>query len=234
MDYILSLGGKRLRPILTLAACEAFGGDSQQALAPALGIEVFHNFSLVHDDIMDQAPLRRASETVHVKWDINTAILSGDALLVEAYRLIAQVDAEVLPDVLDRFTQTARRLCEGQQLDMEFEQRSKVEEDEYLDMIEGKTSVLIGCALAIGARIGGADKEDSANAMYDFGRKLGRLFRSWTIIWIASVIRAKRASRREEISSRESTPFSPSTAAIKMLRRLKRYPSVQVVIKSRA
>ena len=175
MDYILSLGGKRLRPILTLAACEAFGGDSQRALAPALGIEVFHNFSLVHDDIMDQAPLRRASETVHMKWDINTAILSGDALLVEAYRLIAQVDAEVLPYVLDRFTQTARRLCEGQQLDMEFEQRSKVEEAQYLEMIEGKTSVLIGCALAVGARIGGADN-DSANAMYDFGRKLGLAF----------------------------------------------------------
>lgn len=175
MEYILSLGGKRLRPVLCMAACQAFQGNVAHSLAPALGIEVFHNFSLVHDDIMDQAPVRRGKATVHHRWDVNTAILSGDAMLVEAYRLICDCPSAVMPAVLASFNTMARQLCEGQRLDMDFEQRESVEEAEYLSMIEGKTSVLIGCAMEIGALIAGADTEH-AKAMYAFGLELGLAF----------------------------------------------------------
>lgn len=175
MEYILSLGGKRLRPVLCMAACQAFGGEVNRSLSAALGIEVFHNFSLVHDDIMDQAPVRRGQPTVHHRWDVNTAVLSGDAMLVEAYRLISDCPTDALPAVLASFNSMARQLCEGQRLDMDFEQRESVTEDEYLAMIEGKTSVLIGCTMEIGALIAGADAAQ-AKAMYAFGLELGLAF----------------------------------------------------------
>jgi geranylgeranyl diphosphate synthase type II len=175
MEYIMGLGGKRLRPILCLAICQAFGGKTDDALPAALGIEVFHNFSLVHDDIMDEAPIRRGKETVHKKWDLNAAILSGDAMLVKAYQLIAQCPEAILPSVLKSFNEMASRLCEGQRLDMDFERMESVSEEDYLLMIEGKTSVLIGCAMEIGALIGGSNKEQ-ASSMYEFGLKLGLAF----------------------------------------------------------
>jgi len=175
MAYILSLGGKRLRPALSLAACELFGGKAEQALMPALGIEVFHNFSLVHDDIMDEADLRRGQATVHKKWNRDIAILSGDAMLVKAYQYIAQVDAQILPSVLACFSQTALEICEGQQRDMNFESREKVSEEEYLVMIREKTAVLLGAALKIGALCGGAS-EASADSLYRFGINAGLAF----------------------------------------------------------
>lgn len=175
MAYILSLGGKRLRPALSLAACELFGGKAEQALMPALGIEVFHNFSLVHDDIMDEADLRRGQATVHKKWNRDIAILSGDAMLVKAYQYIAQVDAQILPSVLACFSQTALEICEGQQRDMNFESRQEVSEAEYLEMIREKTAVLLGAALKIGALCGGAS-EASADSLYHFGINAGLAF----------------------------------------------------------
>src|SRR6202012_120490 len=142
--YILSLGGKRLRPALLLMACDLFGGEVDAAVSPALAIEVFHNFTLMHDDIMDNAPLRRGKATVHEKWNQNAAILSGDAMLVLSYQLMMQVKASLLPSVLEVFNQTALGVCEGQQIDMEFERRSDVKIDEYLNMIRLKTAVLLG------------------------------------------------------------------------------------------
>ncbi len=173
--YILSLGGKRLRPALVLMACDMFGGDVEAAVSPALAIEVFHNFTLMHDDIMDNAPLRRGKATVHERWGQNTAILSGDVMLVQAYQLISQVDDNVLRKVLDVFSKTAVGVCEGQQIDMDFEKRSTVQIDEYLEMIRLKTSVLLGGALKIGALIGGAST-DEAELLYDFGEHLGIAF----------------------------------------------------------
>lgn len=175
MGYILGLGGKRLRPALSLAACALFEADTNKALMPALGIEVFHNFSLVHDDIMDEADLRRGQATVHHKWNRDIAILSGDAMLVKAYQYIAQVEAEYLPEVLDTFSQTALEICEGQQRDMNFESRSEVAEEEYLLMIRQKTAVLLGAALKIGALVAGAGTE-SANMLYEFGINAGLAF----------------------------------------------------------
>ncbi len=175
MAYILSLGGKRLRPALSLAACELFGTDGQKALMPALGIEVFHNFSLVHDDIMDEADIRRGQATVHKKWNRDIAILSGDAMLVKAYQYIAEVDAKILAPVLDCFSQTALEICEGQQRDMNFESRTEVLEEEYLEMIRQKTAVLLGAALKIGALVGGADT-NSAESLYNFGINAGLSF----------------------------------------------------------
>lgn len=175
MAYILSLGGKRLRPALSLAACELFGGEAQKALMPALGVEVFHNFSLVHDDIMDEADIRRGQATVHKKWNRDIAILSGDAMLVKAYQYIAQVDATILPAVLACFSQTALEICEGQQRDMNFESREDVSQAEYIEMIRQKTAVLLGAALKIGALCGGAD-EKSADSLYQFGIDAGLSF----------------------------------------------------------
>lgn len=175
MGYILSLGGKRLRPALSLAACELFGGKPEEALMPALGIEVFHNFSLVHDDIMDEADIRRGKATVHKKWNRDIAILSGDAMLVKAYQYIAEVKAEILPSVLACFSQTALEICEGQQRDMNFESRSDVQEAEYIEMIRQKTAVLLGAALKIGALVGGAT-EASADSLYQFGINAGLAF----------------------------------------------------------
>ena len=175
ISYILSIGGKRMRPALVLMACDMFDGDVKKALSPALAIEVFHNFTLVHDDIMDNAPLRRGKVTVHEKWNSNVGILSGDVMLVEAYKLMMQVDDAILRPVLDIFSNTAVGVCEGQQFDMNFEQESHVQIDAYINMIRLKTAVLLGGALNIGALIGGASLED-AGLLYTFGEQLGIAF----------------------------------------------------------
>lgn len=175
INYIMALGGKRLRPALLLMACDMFGGDVEKAIRPAIAIEVFHNFTLMHDDIMDKAPLRRGKATVHERWDNNIAILAGDAMMVEANRLMMLVDDAILRPVLDIFNQTATGVCEGQQIDMNFESRTNVSIDEYLDMIRLKTAVLLGGALKIGALIGGAPVKD-AQLLYDFGVNLGVAF----------------------------------------------------------
>lgn len=175
ISYILSLGGKRLRPALTLAACELFGGDANDALIPAMGIEIFHNFTLIHDDIMDKAPLRRGKKTVHEKWNSDVAILSGDAMLVKAYQYIVTVRPEILPQVIKVFNQTALEVCEGQQYDMNFETQQDVSEDDYIEMIRLKTSVLLGCALEIGALVAGASVTQS-DLIYRFGESIGIAF----------------------------------------------------------
>jgi len=175
LRYFLKIGGKRMRPILTLLGAEAFGVDKNQALNAALAIEVFHNFSLIHDDIMDDAPLRRGQETVHEKWNNNIAILSGDVLLVKAYQLIAKNDSQSLPAILEIFNKTAVEVCEGQQMDMDFESRDNVSIDEYIEMIRLKTSVLLGCALETGAIVAGASKND-AELIYEFGQQIGIAF----------------------------------------------------------
>lgn len=175
IEYILSLGGKRVRPALTLMACNVFTDQVDKALAPAVGIEVFHNFTLLHDDLMDCADVRRGKETVHVRWNPNVAILSGDAMLIESYKLLSNAPAECLKEVLDLFSTTATEVCAGQQFDMEFELRANVTEDEYLEMIRLKTAVLLACALKTGAIIGGASQQD-ASLLYDFGINLGLAF----------------------------------------------------------
>jgi geranylgeranyl diphosphate synthase type II len=175
ITYILSVGGKRMRPALLLMACDLFGGDVEAALNPALAIEVFHNFSLVHDDIMDNAPLRRGKPTVHEKWNTNIGILSGDVMLVEAYKLMMQVETPILRQVLSIFNHTAVGVCEGQQMDMNFELQNEVAIDDYLTMITLKTAVLLGGALKIGALIGGAGDKD-ANLLCIFGEQLGTAF----------------------------------------------------------
>lgn len=175
ISYILSLGGKRMRPALLLMACELFGGDVNKAIPPALAIEVFHNFTLMHDDIMDNAPLRRGKTTVHEKWNQNVGILSGDVMLIEGYKLMMQVDNSILRQVLDIFNETAVGVCEGQQIDMEFEQQNDVRIDEYINMIRLKTAVVLGGALKIGALIGGATAHDAA-LLSTFGEQLGIAF----------------------------------------------------------
>ncbi|WP_439697483.1 polyprenyl synthetase family protein [Mucilaginibacter sp. AW1-7] len=175
ISYILSLGGKRLRPALLLMACDLFGGDVEKAIEPALAIEVFHNFTLMHDDIMDKAPLRRGKITVHEKWNANVAILSGDAMMVEANKFMMKVDDAILRRVMDVFNETATGVCEGQQIDMSFEQRNNVQIDEYVDMIRLKTAVLLGGTLKIGSIIGGATVGD-AQLLYSFGVNLGIAF----------------------------------------------------------
>ena len=175
LRYFLKIGGKRMRPILTLLGAEAFGVDKAKALNAALAIEVFHNFSLIHDDIMDDAPLRRGQETVHEKWNNNIAILSGDVLLVKAYQLIAKNDPQSLPEILAIFNRTAVEVCEGQQMDMDFESRDNVSIEEYIEMIRLKTSVLLGCALETGAIVAGASNND-AKLIYEFGQQIGIAF----------------------------------------------------------
>ena len=175
VNYILKLGGKRLRPLLTLMAAEAFEGDVNAALNAALSIEVFHNFSLVHDDIMDAAPLRRGMPTVHHKWDVNTGILSGDAMLIMAYQLFENYAPQTFQSLAKLFSKTALEVCEGQQYDMDFEKRDNVSVDEYLKMIEYKTAVLVGASLQMGAIVSGADCQNQ-NYIYDFGRNLGIAF----------------------------------------------------------
>jgi geranylgeranyl diphosphate synthase type II len=175
IDYIMSLGGKRLRPVLVFMACDFFEGDTTKALHSALAIEIFHNFTLLHDDIMDKAPLRRNQPTVHEKWNANIAILSGDTMLVKAYQELCKNDSEVLPKLLELFNDTAIKVCEGQQLDMNFEKQQKVSIAQYLKMIELKTAVLLGASLKIGAFIAHADDKDAQN-IYDFGKHIGIAF----------------------------------------------------------
>ncbi len=173
-QYLLALGGKRLRPALALLGCGVFA-DPLKAMPQALAVEVFHNFTLMHDDIMDDAPLRRGQQTVHEKWNVNTAILSGDAMFVKSYQLLAQCEPSILPQLLAVFSSTALQVCEGQQHDMDFENRAEVTEPEYIHMIQLKTSVLLGCALKMGAIVGGADEKD-AEYLYQFGLLLGTSF----------------------------------------------------------
>lgn len=175
VSYVLSLGGKRIRPVLMLMAYNLYREDVKSILQPATGIEVYHNYTLLHDDLMDRADMRRGKATVHKVWNDNVAILSGDAMLVLAYQFMAQCASERLKDVMDLFSLTALEICEGQQLDMEFEQRKDVKEGEYIEMIRLKTSVLLAASLKIGAILGGASKED-ADALYDFGVNLGLAF----------------------------------------------------------
>ncbi|MGB7841555.1 MAG: polyprenyl synthetase family protein [Salinimicrobium sp.] len=175
MLYILGLGGKRVRPVLVLMAAEIFGTNYNKALDAALAIEVFHNFSLVHDDIMDDAPLRRGKKTVHEEWDVNTAILSGDAMLIKAYQLFENYSGETFRDLAELFSKTAIEVCEGQQYDMDFESREDVSIEEYLKMIEYKTAVLVGASLKMGAIVAGASQENRKQ-IYEFGRLLGIAF----------------------------------------------------------
>ncbi|MFT4642366.1 MAG: geranylgeranyl diphosphate synthase type II [Candidatus Azotimanducaceae bacterium] len=175
IDYILSLGGKKLRPILALLSADAFGIDYRKALDVALAIEVFHNFTLIHDDIMDDAPLRRGKVTVHEKWDINTGILSGDAMLILAYQYLESYDAPVFKKLTQLFSKTGVEVCEGQQLDIDFETRTDVSLEEYMYMIKLKTSVLVGSALQMGAIIAEVSDEQSSK-IYDFGLNLGIAF----------------------------------------------------------
>ena len=175
ISYTMALGGKRIRPVLVLMACEAVGGDIEKAIMPAVGLEMYHNFTLLHDDVMDKADIRRGKPTVHVKWDDNTAILSGDAMLTMATQLIARADAAVMPQVMELFNRTAMEIYEGQQYDMDFESRGDVTVEEYIAMIRLKTSVLLGCACKMGALIGGAD-EATAQRFYEIGENLGLAF----------------------------------------------------------
>ncbi len=175
IEYILSLGGKRLRPSITLMSCNLYNDDLTSAIKPAIGLEIFHNFTLLHDDIMDRADIRRGKPTVHIKWNDNTAILSGDVMQIEAYKWIAETPENFLKKVLDLFSTTAAEICEGQQYDMEFEERNDVDAEEYLDMIRLKTAVLLAAGCQIGAWIGGASEQDAQN-LYDFGLNIGLAF----------------------------------------------------------
>lgn len=176
INYILSLGGKRLRPLFVLLGCDMFGGNVESALKPAVGIEIFHNFTLLHDDIMDNAPLRRSMPSVHQKWSSNIAILAGDAMFVKAYQLIMQVQDHLLRIILDLFNTTAIYVCEGQQLDMNFETTEvPISIEDYIAMIELKTAVLLAASLKIGALIGNASEQD-AQHLYEFGKNMGIAF----------------------------------------------------------
>lgn len=175
INYILELGGKRVRPVLAVLAYNLYKSDLEKAYPIALGIEIFHNFTLLHDDLMDRADQRRGKPTVHIKWNDNTAVLSGDAMLIESYREIAKTDKLYLPEVLSLFSTTATEICCGQQLDMEFEKRLDVSIAEYIEMIRLKTAVLLGCALKCGAIAAGSSKEDS-DYLYDFGINIGLAF----------------------------------------------------------
>lgn len=173
--YVLSMGGKRIRPVLMLLGYNLYKEDTDKILMNAIALETYHNYTLLHDDLMDQADLRRGHETVHKKWDANTAILSGDSMLVLAYERMAQCDSRHLADVLSLFTTTALEIGEGQQYDMEFETRDDVREEEYIEMIRLKTSVLLACALKIGAILADASAEDADN-LYKFGEQIGLAF----------------------------------------------------------
>jgi geranylgeranyl diphosphate synthase type II len=175
IDYILKLGGKRIRPVLTLMAADIFSGDFKKALPAALAVEVFHNFTLIHDDIMDAAPLRRGKATVHKKWDTNTGILSGDAMLILAYQYFENYEPVVFQKLAILFGKTALEVCDGQQLDVDFETRNDVTIPEYINMIRLKTSVLVAAALKMGAIVAETNDEN-ANLIYDFGLNLGLAF----------------------------------------------------------
>lgn len=175
IQYFLNIGGKRLRPVLTLLATNMYRSDIQDSISAALAIEIFHNFTLMHDDIMDQAPLRRGQMTVHKRWNTNTAILSGDSMLIMAYQMLAESPAKHLPEILHVFNKMAQEVCEGQQLDMDFEEATTASEEAYIQMIRLKTSVLLGAALEIGAILGGASPDDQG-LIYDFGVNMGIAF----------------------------------------------------------
>lgn len=172
ISYILSLGGKRVRPALALMSYNLYKEDVERVIPIALGIEIFHNFTLLHDDLMDRADMRRGNPTVHIKWNDNTAVLSGDAMLIEAYKEIAKIDSQYLEPVLDLFSTTATEICCGQQYDMEFEQRMDVTIAEYLEMIRLKTAVLLACSLKEGAIVAGASADDAEN-LYNYGIHVG-------------------------------------------------------------
>jgi geranylgeranyl diphosphate synthase, type II len=173
--YILDLGGKRIRPVILLMACDIYNGDRDAALPAALAVEVFHNFSLIHDDIMDRAPLRRGKPTVHENWSANTAILSGDTMLVKAYEQLLKLPEHILKPALEIFNRTAAEVCEGQQYDMDFEDREDVTLEEYLEMIRLKTAVLLGAALKLGGLVANAPRED-LDHLYTFGIETGMVF----------------------------------------------------------
>lgn len=175
ISYILKLGGKRLRPVMALMACNLFKDKIDHAVNPAIAIEIFHNFTLLHDDIMDKAPMRRGNPTVHHKWNENIAILSGDAMNILAYQYLCDTKPEYLPQLLEIFSQTALEICEGQQMDMNFESRNDVSLNEYLEMIRLKTAVLLASSLKIGAICGEAS-ESSRKLLYKFGLNLGLAF----------------------------------------------------------
>ena len=175
IQYVLSLGGKRIRPVLMLLGYNLWKDDPERILMPAVAVETYHNYTLLHDDLMDNADKRRGHVTVHKKWDANTAILSGDSMLVVAYQRLATVEQAKLKPVLELFTETALEIGEGQQFDMDFENRNDVTEDEYIEMIRLKTSVLLACALKIGAILAGAPVSD-AEALYKFGEQIGLAF----------------------------------------------------------
>jgi geranylgeranyl diphosphate synthase type II len=175
IDYILGLGGKRMRPVLTLMTAEIFDCSFKKALPAAMAVEVFHNFSLIHDDIMDDAPLRRGKETVHEKWNLNTGILSGDAMLILAYQYFEKYPPEIFRDLAKLFSKTALEVCEGQQWDVDFESREDVTIPEYLKMIEYKTAVLVAAAMKMGAIIA-ETSQANRNLIYDFGLSLGIAF----------------------------------------------------------
>ena len=175
IEYTLAAGGKRVRPQLAMIANQMFGGNDEDVLPAALALEVFHNFTLLHDDVMDKADVRRGRPTVHIKWNENTAILSGDQMLIEAYKLLAGVPADKLPRVLRLFNKMATEICEGQQYDVDFESQEHVTIEEYLKMIRLKTSVLLANALQTGAYIAGAD-EQAQGDLYEFGINIGLAF----------------------------------------------------------
>ena len=173
--YVLEQGGKRIRPILMMLAYELYKDHPEDIILPAVGLETYHNYTLLHDDLMDNADMRRGNQTVHKKWDAHTAILSGDSMLVLAYRCMQQVSDNKLRPVLETFTETALQVGEGQQYDMDFEKRNDVSEEEYIEMIRLKTSVLLACALKMGALLADAPKEDTDN-LYKFGEQMGLAF----------------------------------------------------------
>ncbi len=175
LRYFMTIGGKRMRPMLALMSNKMFGGNGNEAMPSALCVELFHNFTLIHDDIMDEAPVRRSKTTVHKKWNDNIAILSGDVLMIYAYNQLLNQRPEHLPDLLRLYNTTAIEVCEGQQMDMDFETRNDVEIEEYIEMIRLKTSVLLGCALKMGAIVANASEED-ADKIYHFGQELGLAF----------------------------------------------------------
>ena len=175
IDYVMGLGGKRMRPILLLMAHQLFDENIEKAISPALGIEIFHNFTLLHDDIMDNAPIRRGKQTVHEKWNQNVAILSGDTMLVQAYQLLSDVDKNIVKEMIAVFSKAATQVCEGQQWDMDFEIQKEVTLQEYLKMIEYKTAVLLAASLQIGGITANASKENQNN-LYHFGLNMGIAF----------------------------------------------------------
>jgi geranylgeranyl diphosphate synthase, type II len=226
VKYILSIGGKRLRPVLALMACNLFSDKIDEAVLPAIGLEIFHNFTLVHDDIMDNAPLRRSFQTVHAKWDTNQAILSGDVMVFAANDCIMQAPANKFLKVFRVYNKAAIEVCIGQQLDIDYEKAAIVTQDEYLRMIELKTAVLIAAAVKIGAIIGGGDDKDS-DLLYEFGRNLGLAFQiqdDFLDVWGDTKIFGKTQGG-DIVANKKTFPFvkameTASGAQVKQLQEL--------------